>query len=264
MILLVSTCAVTAAAFLASRIAPYAPKPLRQALHWIHAATFEFFAVILSLCLRFLNPLFSKSTPQVAQGVPILMIHGYLHNSSAWVFFRKFFSRLQASSGIGPLYTIDLPLFQSIPDDASLILQRREEIFQETGRRELILIGHSMGGLVALFHALHLAKEKTWVITLGSPLHGTHLARIALGPNGKEMRRGSLFVKGLEKSLATSNLSCYHLGSETDQVVVPASSAFMGRFPDREFHLPNLGHMSLLFSRRVMRQVLYWIETFSP
>lgn len=245
-------------------------KPFNRLIHWIHAMSLEAMAILAATCLH-PTLLFSSQRKRggTLQGRPILLIHGYLHNSSGWIYQRH--SLIQAR--LGPVYSLDLGYpFRSICDFAEKTKQKAEQIERETGRKDLILIGHSMGGLVSAWYATHLAPagKVTDIIAIGSPFEGTHVARIALGPNGREMECDSEFLKKLREAIQKTPIRFHHIASQTDQIIVPQTSAF-GSHPDRQlFVIEDLGHMGLLFSPRVARKICAWLtiaqrmEAFSP
>ncbi|HLB53414.1 MAG TPA: alpha/beta hydrolase [Chlamydiales bacterium] len=241
-----------------NKLAPFCPVFFRRAFHWLYALTFELIAILSAQMLRIFFYIFPmKQRLGDPSGTPILLIHGYLHNSSGWFLFR----RALAKRKLGPIYTIDLfHPFWPISKYAELIEKKREAIRRETGKEELKLVGHSMGGLAALWYAAHLAKIPTQVITLGSPLHGTYAAFLALGQNGKEMRPRSFFMKEMKEILMRKEFFFYHLGSMSDQLILPASSAFTGQNSKREYRIEDLGHMSLLFSPCVFKKVVAWLH----
>ena len=126
----------------------------------------------------------------------------------------------------------------------------------------MILMGHSMGGLVCSWFATKLADpgKVTDVITIGSPLKGTHVARIAIGPSGSEMRYQSHFVHELEREiLENQEIRFYHIGTQTDQLVIPQTSSWIGDSLDRQFVVDDLGHVSLLFSPRIFKKIVEWL-----
>ncbi len=245
----------------ANRIANYLPSPFNTAVHWVHAMTFEAFAVLTSLLLRpthFL-PSHKKSLgPQT--GRPVLLVHGYLHDSSAWTYMK----RSLVKEGFGPVYCLNLGHpFRSIRSYAEKIKKKTEEIEEETKRRDLILIGHSMGGLVSSFYAMHLAplEKRIDMVTIGSPLGGTHVARIGLGPNAREMQLGSWLIEDLQiKIKKNRHIRFYHIGTKTDQLVIPHTSSFIESSIQKQFIFEDMGHVSLLFSPRVARVIQIWLK----
>lgn len=231
-----------------------------RALRWIHALAFEALAVLGAACLK---PFRTWSSRRVlscaAAGTPILLVHGYLHDSTAWIYQRK----KLAKAGLGPIYTMNLKNpFSSIVVHAEQVAQKTAQIEQETGRSDLILIGHSMGGLVASWYATQLASptQVTDVITLGSPFSGTHLAKIGIGPNAREMERHSVFLQALQQAIANSATRFYHIASTVDEIIMPADSAILPTHPDKQAIFDDVGHLALLFSPRVADQIAGWLK----
>ena len=232
-------------------------------MNWIRAMALELCGWLYSLILApwafskaFLRPVGASS------GTPILLVHGYLHCGSVWAYFRQRLTK----AGFGPIYTINLtPALGSIPDYAQQIHAKAEAIAKETGSAKLILIGHSMGGLACGWYATCVAspqKELT-LISIGSPWDGTHLARFALGPNAKQMRIHSPFLRDLQHHLAQRpELLRYYIATPNDQIVLPWKSTLLGSHPERRAVIEGVGHLSLLYSTRATEQVCHWLNQF--
>jgi triacylglycerol esterase/lipase EstA (alpha/beta hydrolase family) len=237
------------------------PSPLANAIRWTHSLAIEVFSILASLLLRPFRLLSSHRAPAgLPDGGPILLVHGYCHDSSAWVYHR----RQLAKAGLGPLYTIDLGYpFHSIERYAEKVKEKAEQIAKETKRTDLVLIGHSMGGLVSSWYAVRLALPQTVtdVITIGSPLDGTCPAKIGLGPNAREMEPGSSFVKALQEEIGKcQSIRFFHIATKTDQLVIPSESALPKGPPERRFVVDDIGHVALLFSPRIANQLSLWLR----
>ncbi len=235
----------------------------KRPIQWAHALLLEALAIGFGICLRPFA-LFSRSdspSKTLKQGRPILLVHGYLHNASAWFFLQ----RSLRWAGLGPIYTLNLHRpFASIRDHALSVARQADLIAQKTQRNDLVVIGHSMGGLVGAWYALNIAPEekKIDVVTIGSPLQGTRMAALAPGLNGQEMRFGSDFVQNLfEEMRSSKKIRFYHIASSADQIVVPWTSALSGCNREREFLVEDLGHMTLLFSPRIAEKIHSWIAS---
>ena len=189
---------------------------------------------------------------------PILLVHGFNHNQSAWLFLR---SRL-ARRGFGPVYTLNLPpRGGSIEIFSERVGERIQEIVKQTGVGEVILIGHSMGGLICAYYAEHQSFGVRQVITLGSPLGGTRIASFAHSRAAQQMQVGSPLIDDLNRRLRFhSIISYHHIASQFDNMILPVQSALIRRYPERERALIRQGHMSLLFSATVARQIMDWLS----
>ncbi len=203
--------------------------------------------------------------PQQTNKRPILMVHGYCHDSAAWHYLRR---RLNKAGEFGPIYTVNLgsPL-RSIEHYSTVVRTKIGQIAQDTGCKEITLIGHSMGGLVSSFCAAGEPLEGNvkirQVITLGSPLHGTKMAMLGFGECARQMRHHSPFVMQLEDKIkAAKDVRFCHMGSNTDIVVRPLISATRGvneqveadNVKYRTFR--RLGHLSYLWSPRIARAII--------
>lgn len=192
---------------------------------------------------------------------PILLVHGYLNFSSIWLYFGK---RLFKSTGRS-IYTINLGNpFHSIEDYAKKLQKKALEIEKIEKTEKLILVAHSMGGVVSLFYALHLAKKGSIqkLITLGSPLRGTKLARIGIGKCISQINIGSKFLKELLESFEKdTELSMFHVATKKDGIVIPYTSCFLDKRPSHHYLLDNIGHVQMTFSNKIIKKVDYWITS---
>ncbi len=188
-------------------------------------------------------------------GTPILLVHGYFSNRGMWVRFR---GRLTAA-GLGPVYTITLePVLGSIDDMMPALAQRIEDICRDTGKPGVILIAHSMGGLVSrAYMAAHGSTRVEKFITLGSPHHGTATASFGTGLCTQQMRIGSEWLRKLaetESSSAYRKPPTLCLYTINDDIVYPPETA---ELPWAEcVQGDGVGHVGLLFSKDVVGRVI--------
>jgi len=237
-------------------------------IHWIHAMVFEVLAFGAVAVLRLLPISLPKkacsyrNTCQQNTGKPILLVHGYCNSSCVWTYIRQYL----INHTLSPVYTIDLGYpFHSLRTYAQAVTKKVKEICQETGQEDVILIGHSMGGVVSSLVAMENDSLIAAVFTIGSPIGGTFMAKIGIGANAREMERHSQFILELSQQLeAKSHVPFYHIATKTDQMVVPSSSGFRGITPEREFIFEDIGHASLLFSPRVASLLVHWLKQIIP
>lgn len=232
-------------------------RKVARGIHALHAFSFEFLALSGVAILRF----FPNREKIRGSGRPILLVHGYLNHGSVWTFQKIYFKNLN----IGPVYTINLGNpFRKIEEYAELVKVKADEIAKETGREDLTLVGHSMGGLVSSWYAMQLARpgRVTDIITIGSPWAGTPMAYLALGANARQMRPHSEFLNSL-LSLMEKNpqIEFYHIASRSDQLVIPGDSAVLKNHD--YLIIEDIGHSSLLYSRRVAHKIAGWLNNLS-
>jgi triacylglycerol lipase len=190
-----------------------------------------------------------------APSLPILLIHGLACNRGNWFVFRR---RLERNGHAA--FTVDCtPPFAGIGTYAPQVARAVDEIVAATGASRVILIGHSMGGLVARAYLDQFGADKVaHVITMGSPHRGTWMTRFALGPNVRDMDLGNSWLAGLRKREAARSPSPYAgftcIVTLHDNLVTPQSSATL---PGAAVvTLSGIGHLSLALSREVMDVVL--------
>ncbi len=204
----------------------------------------------LAMCAA-LYPFDFKRLDTPRPGPDILCVHGYTHNGSAWGKFRKYIQNL----GAGAVNRVTYKSFRKgIKDNALIVKAKADEIKEKTGNDVSVVVGHSEGGLVALEYALeHTLKDKTiYVITLGTPLHGTRIAKLGIGPGTKDMRSDSEYLKSLHERLKNAtHIKVLCVYSDADEIVLPYSSAKLEKYEYATNVQIRIGHASLLFSEDV-------------
>jgi len=118
---------------------------------------------------------------------------------------------------------------------------------EATGQERLVLVCHSMGGLVArAWLAKHGARSVARVVTIASPHNGTALAALGLGENARQMRRGSDFLRALAAAEGDRGPSCSFTSIYTvhDTLVAPQDTSRLAWAKNVE--LARWGHVSVL------------------
>lgn len=188
--------------------------------------------------------------------VPVLLVHGYGCNSGYWTYLIPRLDRARISHA-----SVDLePVLCDIDGYVPLVEAAVEELCRATGAPQVALVAHSMGGLVVrAWMRAHGAARVARVVTLGSPHHGTGLAKFGRGPNVVQMRRdrgvasGWLQELGRGESAATRALvtSIY---THHDNIVSPQTSSHLPGARNIEFG--GVGHVALGSNGRVLDAVM--------
>lgn len=224
---------------------------------WIWVLFKEFFFLLKTILVS-PRSFFPIEWTKAKRKTPILLVHGYLNRASIWLYLGNKLSKKYQ----GSVYTLNLKNpFSSIEDFAKQVQKKAKQIEKEQGTNDLILIGHSMGGIVSLYYSINLAIDKNIVrvITLGSPLRGTKMAFLGLGKCAKQMRRGSPFLKKLEESYnKKAEPELFHIATKKDQIVLPYTSSFIMKDKKKRLLLDNIGHMELVYSKEAVKKILYW------
>ena len=189
--------------------------------------------------------------PQGAH-VPVLLVHGYGCNSGYWAHLVPLLDR----DGISHA-SVDLePVAGSIDDYAPLLEERVQALCAATGAARIAIVAHSMGGLAARAWMRRYGSARVArVITLGTPHHGTALARFGPGANAVQMRRDGPWLRDLAASegpdVRARIVSIY---THHDNIVAPQDSSVLPGA--RNVAFGGVGHVALGSNPRVLAEVL--------
>jgi len=187
--------------------------------------------------------------------LPLLLIHGYQCNRGFWFDLRGRLARAGWQ-----MATISLqPVFNDIDGYVEQVARRIEEVCAETGAEQVILVGHSMGGLVSrAYLRRHGAARVAKLVTLGSPHHGSRLAVLGLGENGRQMIPGSAWLAAINAPGAVPLPQTTSIYSCQDNYVMPQDSSVLEGA--KIVPLAGIGHLEMAFSPEIERRLLAELE----
>jgi len=186
---------------------------------------------------------------------PLLLLHGYGCNSGYWAQLVPRLDALHISHA-----ALDLePIMGAIDDYVPLVQRSVEALCARSGSKQVIIVAHSMGGLVArAYLRAHGPGHVMHIFTLGTPHHGTSLAQMGVGKNAAQMRRsatdgegGSAWLRALAASETPQTRSLItSLYTHHDNIVAPQTSSVL---PDaHNIAFGGVGHVALGRNRRVL------------
>jgi pimeloyl-ACP methyl ester carboxylesterase len=209
----------------------------------------EVLAVASSWPLMALHRLLMRDPAPAPCTRPVILVHGVLVNDGVWFGFRRHLIR----QGIGGVYTVNYgPPYADIERFAEQLGAKIDAVCAATGARRVVLVGHSMGGLVSRayvrrFGAAHVDR----MLTIGTPHHGSVLAWSYPGRCLAQMRPGNSWLVELNRDEGRPPpipITC--LWSRHDSMVAPqASSELAGA---ENVALVGIGHNALLNDAQVM------------
>jgi triacylglycerol esterase/lipase EstA (alpha/beta hydrolase family) len=156
--------------------------------------------------------------------LPILLLHGVGCNAGVWSGFRRHL----AACGIGPVYALSYgPPLASIEHFADQLVDRIAGIVAATGAAQVVLVCHSMGGLVArAYLRKHGGGRVRRLITIGTPHHGSMHAWLAAGLSLAQMRPENAWLAGLNGDAErTGGVPVASIWSWHDSMVTPQTSS---------------------------------------
>jgi len=220
------------------------PTPRSTAAQRAAAWWMEVCAAPRVFCWRqpFRSQRFPDHLPADAEGRRgVLFVHGFVCNRGLW---NPWLQKLTADAS--PFVAVNLePVFGSIDDYIAAIEAGMRALETCTGLPPVI-VAHSMGGL---------AVRRWWAengddarvhhaITIGTPHHGTWLARFAMSRNARQMQQRSPWLATLaarEPAGRALRFTCFH--SHCDNIVFPPATATLPGADNR--HLVGQPHVHM-------------------
>lgn len=188
----------------------------------------------------------------------VVFVHGYLANKSsllplaAWLRLR----------GHKQVLMFNYPSTLGVEAGAIAL---KQFLKRNVRGGRIDLIAHSLGGLVSRVYLQHLggARRVDRCITLGTPHQGTYNAYWVPTRVGRDLRPDSALLARLaatQPNAAQVRFTSIVAGS--DPIVVPR---IFGTTPNDEIvHVPDLGHLGMLFSPTVYRTVTARLRASAP
>jgi pimeloyl-ACP methyl ester carboxylesterase len=214
--------------------------------------------------VEFLTPLTYPLAPLVSRSLErrrrreqplIVLVHGYGLNLACFGWFAR---QLQAR-GFGNVVPITLQgKYGDIHKMAEYLDRRLRELQPDPDRRDIFLIGHSMGGLVIRTYLHHCGGigRVAGAVCLASPHQGTRLGPLGVGYCARQLTAGSRFMTDLlEREAELDQLPFWTFWSSFDAFMAPPTTA--GLANGRHAHeLAWHGHVAFLYSREVVDRVV--------
>ena len=190
------------------------------------------------------------------RGAPILLVHGFFSNRGMWVSFRN---RLAAAK-VGPVYAVTLePLNGSIEAMMPALESGIDAIIRETGQEKIIVVAHSMGGLLARAYIAQVgATRVAKLITLGTPHHGSRIAALGGFECTRQMRYSSPWIEMLEdmESANPPGIPALSIYTLNDDLVYPPESGVLEWEGAENVPVSAVGHVALLYSEPIANRVI--------
>lgn len=184
---------------------------------------------------------------------PVLLIHGYGCSRAAWWWLRP---RLEAAGWTVATLNLE-PVYASIDDYIEQLARRIDAVLGETGAEKLILVGHSMGGLVARAYLQRFGGARVaGLVTLGTPHQGSRLAVLGVGENARQMRPGSPWLQHVARLPVVVETTVIY--SPHDNFVMP--QAHLQLSGTEACAVGEVGHLAMLYSPRVAQALLTALE----
>ena len=188
--------------------------------------------------------------------VPVLLVHGVLCNAGVWVRLARHLRR----KGVQGLFSLSYgPPLASIERFAEQLDRKVEAIVAATGAQRIVVVAHSMGGLVLRAYMRRYGSARiARVVTIGTPHHGSMMAWFLPGVSLAQMRPGNGWLAALNGERLAPSLRFVSLWSWHDSMVAPQTSSELPGAVD--VTIVGVGHNALLGNAGVFALVQNEIE----
>lgn len=231
--------------------------------HWLRAWLGETVAEFQTFVLRqpwtVRPPAVRPATGGTPQ-LPVVLVHGYLCNHRLW---DPIATRLRAQGHAVLAVNLE-PVFTSIDNYAPIIDTAVQTLRQHAGTAQVLLVGHSMGGLaIRAWMRAHGTAQVARVVTLGTPHAGTQIDKHPRTPNGRQMDWHSDWLQTLaaSESAALSGLLRIALTPQ-DNIVYPQRAQTLAGITPTVF--AGVGHVQLCTDATVVQWLLTQLQGLHP
>lgn len=208
--------------------------------------------LLLSYPLGWLPPR-APSGPIAPDEPVVVCLHGLYHNPAGFLALRPALRR----AGFARVLTLGYGSFGTDFESvaARLLAELRHSV---PGQRPLVLIGHSLGGLLVrrLMAETDIAGRVRVAVTLGSPHRGSKLAALALGRLGRSLRPGEPLIAGLAALPDPPDARLTALVSPLDNMVMPLSGLAIDRPAWTTEATVPVSHVAMLYHPAVIARVV--------
>ncbi len=184
--------------------------------------------------------------------LPVLLLHGVMCNAGVWHPFLRWFRE----EGVGSVYALSYgPPLASIDTFAAQAAQRIDAILADTGATQVIVVAHSMGGLVMrAYFREHGGAKVARLVTIATPHEGSMHAWLALGQSVSQLRPRNAWLAELGQPEGHDLPPIVSVWSWHDSMVTPQTSSRVP-FADN-VEVTGVGHTAMLRDREVFERVL--------
>jgi len=201
--------------------------------------------------------LFSRKARPVEAGVsdgrpPLVFVHGLGGGRGdfvpmAWYLRRKGRRRSYSMRFEGP---------GDVETQARQLAEFVRNVVAVTGEAQVDVVAHSLGGVAArvAIQDHGLAPLVRRLVTMGSPHHGTYVARLGNTPITRDLRPDSALMERLAPTALPASVQVTSFWSNADLVIMPPESAALEA--SVEVDMTPLTHYGYLIHPRSWRAVL--------
>lgn len=227
------------------------PRPLAAALpELVREALLAMLVTLLSPVYAFLG----QRMGGPAHGTPIVLVHGYTQNRADFVALGRALGRAR----LGPVYGFNYWSLGDVRANARRLARFVKRICRAAGVDKTDLVGHSMGGVVAVECMLRAPQYVRRCVTIASPHRGVLWRGPVVGKGPAQLRAGASLID--EHEASALGVPLLSIASSHDNLVHPASRASVAHRGGTDLVVEGPGHLALLFDARVIDATIQFLR----
>lgn len=184
---------------------------------------------------------------------PVVLVHGWVHNRSAFLVMGRALRRAGFGDVTGYSYSSITGSVEAAAAELAVVV---DAALERTGAPRVVLVGHSMGGIVARCYTQRFGGYDTvdTVVTIGTPHRGTWSALLGIHASARQLLPGSPLLRSLEETARPSRVRWISFYSDLDLLVAPAKHGKLVHPALRatNIRVRDVGHLSMLVSDHVV------------
>lgn len=228
----------------------FAPDSLLLALRLVFLESCALFVTVLLHPIGWFSPKGLRTDPE--GGTPVILLHGLFQSRACWTWTRF---RLR-QFGYRNVHAIALPPWEDIETLTERVATTVDELRHALGVEKVMLVGHSMGGIVARHYLQRRggAPKVAACVLLAVPHGGSKLVPFALSPLGKLVMPGSEYLQDLGSEPLPAGVQLTSIHTRHENIVLPWENSCLPGLEGIEMR--GIGHTSLLFHPEVFDTLL--------
>ena len=205
-------------------------------------------AAVRMLFYRMLVP----EPPGAPARLPVLLLHGVLCNAGVWARTLRFLRAARVGPVYAPSYGPPLASIELFADQVHACI---EAIRAATGAPQVMVVTHSMGGLVAFAYLRRYGAARVRkLVTIAAPFRGSVHAWLMFGTSLSQLRPGNPWLCELAPRGPAGGPAVVSIWSWHDSMVAPQTSSQLDGA--RNIELKGVGHNALLRDPQMLACVL--------
>ncbi len=187
---------------------------------------------------------------------PLVLVHGFLCNAAIW-------GPLLASGALTDRTVVALslePTYRRFVAQLKALQDCVDQVLAQAPSTQVVLVGHSMGGLLARAFAAEFPDKVAGIVCVAAPHHGTWFGSLVYGSeNGPPNARARWLLAFNARTQERIAPPALNLWTDQDSIVIPARGSQLAHTPEGK--LAGLGHIAAVASPAGITAIVQAIHT---